>query len=177
MPAFVASLAAYTVLLTLVAACVGHVRRPGALPAALHAHGVVPAPAPAAAAVTVLEGLLGAVLVTAVLSGSRALLVLGLAGAATVFAGYGGYGWYVVASGRAGPCGCGRVEVPMSGWVVGRTFSLAALSVVGLALSGSVVTLAERGPELLVAVLAAATFGALLGHLPAAMHEPSEVSR
>jgi hypothetical protein len=170
MSAFVASLATYTVLLTLTAACVGHVRRPPALRAALAAHGLVPAPALAAVTVTVLEGTLGAVLVVAVAGGSAALLAGGLAGAAALFSIYGGYGCYVVARGRAGPCGCGRVEVPMSGWVVGRTFALAVLAVTGLALAGSVVPLTGHGSQLAVALLAAATFGTLLGHLPAAMH-------
>lgn len=173
MSAFVASVTTYTVLLTLAAAFVGHARRPGTLRIALHEHGLVPAPGQAAATVTVLEGLLGAVLVAAVIGSSVALLAGGLAGAAVLFSSYGGYGWYVVASGRAGPCGCGRAEVPMSGWVVGRTLALAVLAVTGLALSGSVVMLAERGWQLVAALLAAATFGTLLGHLPAAMHQPA----
>jgi hypothetical protein len=164
-----ASVAAYTVLLTLVAACLTHVRHPAGLPAALISHQVVPRPVPLAVAVTTLEGVLAALLMIGLLRDAGSLLAAVLGFSAVVFAGYGGYAWYVVAAGRDGSCGCGRVDVPMSGWVAGRACGLAALASAGAALSGSVVSPAE--PDSLVVLLAAGTFATVLWHLPAAMRE------
>lgn len=173
MAEFVAGVGTYVVLFLLVAACVGHARRPDDLPSALRAHGVVPVAATGAIGltVTVAEGAL-AVLLLAGLFGSEGPLAAGLAGGAVVFAGFGGYGWFVVASGRSGPCGCAGAETPMSMWVVGRALALAGLSLVALIWSESVIPLVEPGSDLVIVLLGAATFGALLWFLPAAMRDP-----
>jgi hypothetical protein len=173
MAEFVAGVATYVVLFLLIAACVGHARRPDDLPAALRAHGVVPAAATGAVglAVTVTEGVL-VVLLLAGLLGSDGLLVPGLAGSAAVFAGYGGYGWLVVSSGRSGPCGCAEAETPMGMWVAGRALALAGLSLMALIWSGSVLPLHQLGSDLVIVLLGAATFGVLLWFLPAAMRDP-----
>jgi hypothetical protein len=173
MAEFVASVATYVVLFMLIAACVGHARRPEDLPSALRAHGVVPVAAAGAVglAVTVTEGVL-VVLLLAGLFGSDELLAAALTGSAVVFTGYGGYGWLVVSTGRSGPCGCAGAETPMSMWVAGRALALAGLSLLALILSESVITLSQPGPGLAIVVLGAATFSALLWFLPAAMRDP-----
>lgn len=174
MAGFVAGMATYVVALMLVAGAAGHLRRPDDLPAALRAHGVVPAPAVATAARAVTFVELGlAVALLAGLTGSTGLLVAGLSGAGVLFAGYGGYGWFVVATGRGGPCGCGTAATPMSGWVAGRALALAALAGIGAASSGSdVILLTGAGARLALVLLAAGTFAALLWALPAAMRDP-----
>ncbi|MEU5790290.1 MauE/DoxX family redox-associated membrane protein [Micromonospora purpureochromogenes] len=174
MSALVASVAAYTVLLTLLLACGEHLSKPAALPTALAAHRMVPAPSTVAAAVVATEGLLGVAGVVALLrdDGGRLLGVV-LAGSAALLATYAGYGWYVRSTGRAVPCGCSRVEVPMTGWVVARASTLAGLALLGSLLSGAVVPLGRAGTALTIVLLAAATFTALLAHLPAAMHDPT----
>ncbi len=174
MSALLASVAAYTVLLTLLTACGEHLSKPATLSAALAAHRVVPAPSTVAAVVIATEGLLGAAGVVALLraDGGRLLGVV-LAGAAALFAAYAGYGRYVRSTGRAVPCGCSRVELPMSGWVVARAGTLAGMALVGSLLSGAVVPVGRFGTTLTIVLLAAATFAALLAHLPAAMHDPT----
>ncbi|MEU5941861.1 MauE/DoxX family redox-associated membrane protein [Micromonospora sp. NPDC047548] len=174
MSALVASVAAYTVLLTLLIACGEHLSKPAALSAALAAHRVVPAPSTVAAVVIATEGLLGAAGVVALLrdDGGRLLGVV-LAGGAALLATYAGYGRYVGSTGRAVPCGCSRVEVPMTGWVVARASTLAGMALVGSVLSGAVVPVGRAGTALTIILLAAATFTALLTHLPAAMHDPT----
>jgi hypothetical protein len=168
-----AGVAAYTVLATLLVACAAHLSRPSALARALAAHRVLPAPALTAAEVTAAEGLLGgAGCVALVTSGRETLLAAALAGAAVLLALFAGYGWYVLATGRTGPCGCSRAELPMTGWVVARAFALAALALLGFLLAGSVPPLHRLDAELTVVLLAAATFSCLLWQLPAAMAQP-----
>ncbi|SCL31588.1 hypothetical protein GA0070624_4295 [Micromonospora rhizosphaerae] len=175
MSALVASVAAYTVLLTLLTACGEHLSKPAALSTAVAAHRVVPAPSIVAALVIATEGLLGAAGVVALLrDGSGRLLAVVLAGSAALLATYVGYGLYVRSTGRAVPCGCSRVEVPMTGWVVARAATLAGLAVVGSLLSGAVVPVGRASTSLTIVLLAAATFTALLAHLPAAMHDPDQ---
>lgn len=168
MTSFLAGVAAYTVLIVLVVAVVERFRAPRALPAALTAHRVLPRAAarPVAIAVTAAEMVLAVALVVG--PGP-----LALAGAAVLFAAYGGYGWYVAGTGRGGPCGCGGVEVPMDGWVAGRGLVLAGLAAFAAATDGSVPPLSQFGSDQVVVLLAAGTFGTLLWHLPAAMHLPS----
>jgi hypothetical protein len=168
-----ASVSAYTVLLTLLIACGEHLSRP-ALATALAAHRVVPAPSAVATVVIATEGGLGAAGVVALLrtDGGR-LLGLVLAAGFTLFAAYAGYGQYVRSTGRAGSCGCSRVEHPMTGWVVARAATLAGMALIGSLLAAAVVPLGQVGTSLAIAVLAAATFTVLLMHLPAAMHEPA----
>jgi hypothetical protein len=170
---FVAGVATYVVLFLLAAACAGHARRPDDLPSALRAHGVLPAAAtgPVGLAVTVSEGALVALLLAGLL-GPDGLLAVGLAGGVAVFASYGGYGWFVVSTGRSGPCGCAGAETPMSMWVVGRALTLAGLSLVALVWSESVPPLSQPGSDLAIVLLGAATFAALLWFLPAAMRDP-----
>jgi hypothetical protein len=171
--ALLASVAAYTVLLTLLVACGEHLSKPAALSTALAAHRVVPAPSMIAALVIATEGLLGAAGVGALLGDGGRLLSAVLAGSAGLLAAYGSYGLYVRSTGRAVPCGCSRVELPMTGWVVARAFTLAGFALVGSLLSGSVVPVGRTGTQLTIVLLAAATFTALLMHLPAAMHDPT----
>lgn len=174
MSTLVASVSAYTVLLTLLVACGEHLSKPAALPTALAAHRMVPAPSTVAAVVIATEGLLGAAGVVALLrdDGGRVLAVV-LAGAAGLLATYAGYGLYVRSTGRAVPCGCSRVELPMTGWVVARASTLAGMALVGSLLSGAVVPLGLAGTSLTIVLLAAATFTVLLAHLPAAMYDPT----
>ncbi|GAB1515100.1 MauE/DoxX family redox-associated membrane protein [Actinophytocola sp. KF-1] len=173
---FPVSVAAYAVLVVLVIAVAERVRAPGALPAALAAHRIVPRRAirPVAIAVTGAEVALG-LLLLAGLTGEPSPLVL--AGAAVLFACYGGYAWYVTESGRGGPCGCGGADVPMGHWVTGRAFALAGLAVVAGAAGDLVLPLTRFDARLLLVLLAAATIGTLLWHLPAAMTRHPEVAR
>jgi hypothetical protein len=169
---FPVSVAAYTVSFVLVIAVVERLPAPGALSAALSAHRIVPRRAilPVAVVVTAAEPLLAVLLFAA-----PSPFVFGCA--AALFACYGGYAWYVTASGRGGPCGCGGAEVPMGHWVTGRAFALAALAVVAGAGGGDVLPLTRFDERLLLVLLAAATIGTLLWHLPAAMTRHQEVAR
>jgi hypothetical protein len=171
------SVAAGTVLVTLLAAGVGHLARPGVLPAALAAHRVLPAPGPVAVVVTAAEVGLGGAGVAGLVLGERGagpgLLAAGLAGAALLLALVAGYGWYVLAVGAGGPCGCSHAELPMSGWVVARAAVLAGLAGLALARRGSVLPLGWPGSQLGTALLAVAAFSVLLWQLPAAMHDPT----
>jgi hypothetical protein len=173
MSALVADVAAGTVLAALLIACAAHLSRPRTLPRALAAHRVVPGPAVVAAVVTASEGLLGgAGAVGLVRSDGQDVLTAALAGGAGLLALFGSYSWYVLATGRAGPCGCSRVPLPMTGWVVARAFALAGLALVALVLADPVAPTARPAADLVVALLAAATFTCLLWQLPAAMHYP-----
>lgn len=175
MNSFLATAATGTVLLALLAGCAGHLSRPAGLPDALHAHRVLPSGAvrAAAAAVTAVEGLLLLGCVAALLTASRTSLAVVLAAAALLFATYAGYTRHVLASGRGGPCGCARAELPLSGWVTARAAALAACAATGTLL----ITLAEaaqpgNGPQAVTAALAAVAFALLLWTLPAALHDP-----
>jgi len=172
MSALVAGVAAYTVLATLLIACAAHLSRPTALPRALAAHRVLPAAPVVATVVTASEGLLGGAGAAALVQRDGTLLAAALAGSVLLLALFGGYGWYVRAIGRSGPCGCSRAPLPMTGWVVARAFALAGLALTGLVLSDAVVPLTRTGTVLVVVLLAAATFTCLLWQLPAAMHDP-----
>jgi hypothetical protein len=174
--ALLASVAAYTVLFILLVAGAEHLSEPAALSRALAAHRVIPAPATVAALAIAGEGLLGAAGIAALLRDDAApALTAVLAGAAALLALYGGYALHVRSIGRAGPCGCSRLDLPMTGWVAARALVLAALALVALVLCGAIVPLTRFGAPLAIALLAAATFAALLWHLPAAMHEPTLV--
>lgn len=167
---FPVSVAAHVVLLVLVIAVAERVRTPGALPAALAAHRVVPRRAirPVAVAVTAAEAVLAVLLLL-----GPSPVVLG--GAVVLFASYGGYAWYVTESGRGGPCGCGGTEVPMGHWVTGRAFALAALAVIAAVAHDVVAPLAPFDVRLLMVLLASATIGILLWYLPAAARYPEVV--
>jgi hypothetical protein len=170
------SVAAYTVLATLLAAGAGHLARPGSLPAALAAHRLLPGPRLVAAAVVAAEiGLGGAGAAGLLLGGGGGgrLLAAALAGSVLLLALFGGYGWYALAARSGGPCGCSPVELPMSGWVVARAGALAGLAALGLTLAGSVLPLARPGSQLGTVLLAAAAIGVLLWQLPAAMFDPT----
>ncbi|MEO3776583.1 MauE/DoxX family redox-associated membrane protein [Micromonospora sp. B11E3] len=173
MSALVAGVATYTVLFTLLVAVAEHLSRPAALARALAAHRVLPAPVPVAAAVIAAEGLLAGVGLVAALGDGGAVLVAVLVGSFALFGLYAGYGRHVTSTGRTGSCGCSRIELPMTGWVVARAVVLAGLALLAVILSGSVVPLLDRADAThAVVLLAAATFTALLWHLPAAMYVP-----
>ncbi len=173
---FPVSVAAYVVGFVLVIAVAERLRAPGALPAALAAHRVVPRRVirPVAVVVTAAEVVLGLLLLAGLVAAPSALV---LTGVAVLFACYGGYAWYVTESGRGGPCGCGGTDVPLGHWVTGRAFALAALAVVAGAASDHVLPLSRFDDRLLLVLLAAATIGTLLWHLPAAMTRHPEVAR
>lgn len=172
MSALLASVAAHTVVLTLLVATVEHLSRPTALARALAAHRVVPAPGPVAVAVVAAEGLLaGTGLVALHADAGRGARVAVLLGSAVLLGLYAGYGRHLLSTGRGGPCGCSRLELPTTGPVVARSAVLAGLALVGLAGSGSIVGWSSGGTDLAVVLLAAATFTTLLWHLPAALHQ------
>ncbi|SCL73385.1 MauE/DoxX family redox-associated membrane protein [Micromonospora peucetia] len=174
MSALLAGVATYTVLLTLLVSTAEHLSRPAALAEALAAHRVLPAPAAVAALAIASEGLLAGAGIVALLQGSgEGLLIAVMAGGAALFGLYAGYGLHLRSTGRTGPCGCSRVELPMTGWVVARASILAGLALVALFLSGSIIPASRIDASLAVVLLAAATFTALLWHLPAAMYEPA----
>jgi len=170
--AVLGSVAGYAVLLTLVCAGAGHLARPGTLRSALVTHGVLPVPGLVAVAVPVVELGLGAAGVAGLFD-RPVLLAVALAGAAVLLAGYAGYGWRVLAAGSGGPCGCSRHELPMSGWVLARAGGLAGLAVLGLTLTGSVLSPRAVDSRFSLVLLAAATFSLLLWQLPAAMYDPT----
>ncbi|HEX2130735.1 MAG TPA: MauE/DoxX family redox-associated membrane protein [Actinophytocola sp.] len=169
---FPVSVAAHVVLVVLVIAVAERLTAPRALPAALTAHRVVPRRAvhPVAAAVTAAEAGLAVLLL---LAPSPIVLV----GAAVLFAAYGGYAWYVTASGRGGPCGCGGAAVPMDHWVTGRAGVLAALAAAAAAAHGAVLPITRFDSRLVLVLLASVTIAVLLWHLPAAMTRHPEVVR
>jgi hypothetical protein len=153
---------------TLLAAGAGHLRSPGTLPAALRAHGLLPAPALVAAAVTAAETGLGGAAAVGLLGGPGRPAAL--AGCAVLLALLAAYAAWVVLSGRGGPCGCTRAGLPMTGWVAARAAGLAGLAAAGAASAGPT---ASPAAELTVALLAAAALSGLLWQLPAAMHDPA----
>ncbi|KAB1162289.1 MauE/DoxX family redox-associated membrane protein [Micromonospora sp. DT46] len=174
MSGLLAGVATYTVLFTLLVSTAEHLSRPAALARALAAHRVLPAPVAVAVVAIAGEGLLAGAGIVALLhpAGER-LLVAVLVGSGALLALYAGYGLYVRSTGRAGSCGCSRVELPMTGWVVARAAILAGLALLALSLSGSIVAPDRADAALAVVLLAAATFTTLLWHLPAAMYEPA----
>jgi hypothetical protein len=175
-PALVSSIAAYTVLFVLLVAGAAHLSRPGSLRRAVAVHGLLPA-SPVAAVVITSEGVLGGAGIAALTTGGGARpLTASMAGSGLLFVLFGCYGWYVRSTGRGGPCGCSRGELPMTGWVVVRAFALAGLALVGLLLADSVLPADRPGAALTIVLLAAATFASLLWQLPAAMHDPTPAS-
>jgi len=171
--AFVGSVAAYAVVVTLLAAGAGHLAAPGVLPRALAAHGLLPAPTGVAFLVTAAEGLLGGAAAVALVRADADGLRTALAGAAALLALLGAYAWRVSRHGPGGPCGCSRGQLPMTAWVAVRAGALAALALAGLVLADSVVPPGRPGIDLVVVLLAAAALGCLLWQLPAAMHDPA----
>jgi len=187
MVSLVATVAAVTVALTLLAAAAGHARRPVVLAAALRAHAVLPArlAGPVAMAVAGVEAVLGIAIALGilgpsglvggldgglgVLGGPAVLVGPALAAAGCLFAAYAGYTAYVLRAGAAGvPCGCGGSDVELTGWVVGRAAALVAVALLGFVLAPSVLAIGWRA-EVAIALCAAGTFASLLAQLPAAM--------
>ncbi|MCX4472948.1 hypothetical protein C5N14_10220 [Micromonospora sp. MW-13] len=174
MSGLLSSVATYTVLFTLLVSTAEHLSRPAALAEALAAHRVLPAPVTVAVLAIASEGLLaGAGLAALLYDGGEGLLIAVLVGSGALLGLYAGYGRHLMSTGRTGSCGCSRVELPMTGWVVARASILAGLALVALALSGSIIPLNRADAALAVVLLASATFTALLWHLPAAMYEPA----
>jgi hypothetical protein len=123
--ALLASVAAYTVLFTMLLACAEHLAAPSALSRALAAHHMIPATAAVAGSVMAMEALLGVAGIVALLDGGGRLLAAVLAGCCALLALYASYGLLMLSLGRSGPCGCSRLELPMTGWVVARAAILA----------------------------------------------------
>lgn len=161
-----------TVALVLLLAFAGHLRAPRTLPAALAAHRVVPGTLrwPVAVVVIALEGVLGAAVGYAVAAGRPHSLTLAAGCTVVLFAGYAGYGLYVLRTRPSVPCGCATGpggDTPMSGWVAGRAAALALASLV--AVTG---TTPEHGTHTAIVVLASVVFAVLLSLLPQAMFDP-----
>jgi hypothetical protein len=166
-----ASVAAYTVLFTMMLACAEHLAEPSVLSRALAAHKVIPATATVAGLVIASEGLLGVAGIVALLSDGGRLLVAALAGCCALLALYAGYGLFLRSTGRSGACGCSRLELPMTGWVVARAAILAGMALLAVAGAGAILPLTGPGVTVAIVLPAAATFTLLLWHLPAAMHQ------
>ncbi|GGO45090.1 hypothetical protein GCM10012287_12150 [Streptomyces daqingensis] len=176
MTTFLAPVAAGIVLFSLLTGCASHVAGPRTLRDALRKHRVLPRRAVPvmSAAVPAAEGLLGAAGLAAVAAGSRTGLVAVMAASAVLFGSYAGYLRYVLATGRGGPCGCSRADIPVSGWAAGRALVYALLAAGGAVLAGSAVPLPSGPAELTTVALAAVTFTGLLWILPLALHNPAE---
>lgn len=179
MTTFLAPVAAGTVLLSLLTGCAAHVAGPGALRAALRVHRVLPRRAVpfVAAAVPVAEGVLGAAGLAALTGGSRTGFVLVMAASAALFGTYAGYLRYVLSTGRGGPCGCSRSDIPVSGRAAGRALVYTLLAAVGALLAESAVPLLTDPAELITVMLASLTFTVLLWVLPLALHNPAAGER
>lgn len=176
MTALLAAVATGVVLLALLTGAAAHLSRPATLPDALAAHRVLPARAvrPAALAVTAAEALLAPAVTAAALAGQRPALAAVLAVAAALFAAYARYTRHALATGRGGPCGCSRAEVPLSAWVVARAWAFAGLAALGAALVAGPATPPDGGAAWAVAATASVALGASLWVLPAAMTQPAE---
>lgn len=168
------TVATAVVLLILLAGCAAHLTRPTALPDALHAHGVLPERAVrlAAGATVLAEGLLGAAGTAALLGRQRPALAAVLGASAVLFTCYALYTRHALATGRGGPCGCSRADVPLSGWVVGRAWTFAALALGAAVLVAGPATPPTGPAEVATATLVALAFAVLLWVLPAAMTQP-----
>ncbi|MEH1016403.1 MauE/DoxX family redox-associated membrane protein [Micromonospora sp. CPCC 206060] len=173
MSGLLGGVATCTVLFTLLVASAEHLSRPAALAGALAAHRVLPAPVTVAALVIASESVLAGTGIVALLhDNGKGLLSAVLVGSFALLGLYAGYGLYLISTGRTGSCGCSRMELPMTGWVVARASVLAGLALIGLFLSGSTIPPERTDAPLAVVLLASATFTALLWHLPAAMNDP-----
>ncbi|GAA3850714.1 MauE/DoxX family redox-associated membrane protein [Streptomyces sedi] len=174
MTTLLASVAAGVTLLALLAGCAAHLSRPRTLPDALTAHGLLPRRAvpPAARAVTTAETLLVLGGAAALLTGERGALTAVLTAATALFTSYALYTRRALTSGRGGPCGCSRTEVPLSGWVVGRAWAFAGSALLGAALTAGRAAPPESAARWTVVALAATTLTTLLWTLPAAMVAP-----
>lgn len=171
MTTLLGSVAAYTVIFVLLVAAVGHLASPATLTRAVTAHGVFRWPVAVAAAVTLIEiglAVAGIVAVSVQSVGWLRYPVFGTS--AVLFASYSGYSHRVRRTRPDAPCGCSRHDLPVTGWVVIRGCLLAGIACLGAVTSDSVLTLDQPGLPLAIALLAAATFGVLLWHLPAAMY-------
>jgi hypothetical protein len=164
--------AGVTVAAVLAVGLVGHVRRPRALADALRAHRVLPRhlAAIAAAAGPVLEGAIGFTGGAATLLGRAELLRLAMIAAAVVLAAYAAYSRHVLRTRPTVPCGCAGSETSMSGWVVVRAVALGLLAT-AVAVKPLPVVSAD-GSQLVITLLAGATFAVLIWQLPAALHDP-----
>ncbi len=170
--------------LLLVAAGAAHLRRPGALAAATAAHGVVHLPVPAAAAVGVLEVVLGVGTAAALAAGARAALFVLLAGQALLLGAFATYLLHVArrAANRgrpAVPCGCGLPDLPVGGGAATRAAVPALLSLAAAAWVASPgwsrPEAADAGTLLLIGV-AAPTLALLLAVTPSARRAPVPIA-
>ncbi|MGH3382237.1 MAG: MauE/DoxX family redox-associated membrane protein [Actinoallomurus sp.] len=176
MTEMLAAVCAGTVALVLLAAFAGHLRAPRTLPAALAVHRTVPGPLvwPVALVAVALEGVLGAYLGYAVLTGRPHTLTLAAGGGAIMLAGYAVYALAVLRTRPGVPCGCSTGpsgDAPMTGWVVVRAAALAVASL-GAA-SGAGAAADSGGAHTAIAVLASVVFAVLLWMLPLAMFDPA----
>jgi len=167
------SVAAYTVILVLLVAAAGHIASPATLSRAVATHGVFGWPVAVTAAVIGAETGLAVTGVLALSGPVGWLRFAVLATSAVLFASYSGYTQRVRRIRPDAPCGCSRHDLPVTGWVVIRGYLLAGTAYLGAVTSDSVLTLDQPGPPLAIVLLAAATFTALLWHLPVAMHNPA----
>ncbi|REE94877.1 MauE/DoxX family redox-associated membrane protein [Thermomonospora umbrina] len=174
--------AAGTVALILLIACVEHLLAPRSLPSALAAHATVPRglTRPLAAAVTALEGLLAVGLVTAVATGAgRGPLTGLLVAAGVLLTAYAAYTHRLLRAshGRRVPCGCSRADTPVSGWVVLRAAVPAVLALAAAVRADAITAPAESAARFAEASIAGAVFAVLLWVLPEAMIDPGAARR
>jgi Methylamine utilisation protein MauE len=172
MAEMLSGVAAGTVALVLLMAFAGHLMEPGGLPAALAAHRTLPGFLvwPVGITVGALEGLFGAALGYALLTGRPHTLVLAATGCALLFAGYALYGLYLLRTRPDVPCGCAADDTPMSGWVTGRAAALALASATAAAGAGPAT--ASQGAHVAVVALSSAVFAIAVWLVPLAMLDP-----
>ena len=117
------------------------------------------------------EGLLGVAGIAALLRDGGRPLAAALAGCGALLALYAGYGMLLRSLRRPGACGCSRLDLPMTGWVVARAAILAGTALLAFGWAEAIVALTRPGVALAIVLPAAATFTLLLWHLPAAMYQ------
>ncbi|GAA1573861.1 hypothetical protein GCM10009678_65630 [Actinomadura kijaniata] len=162
------AIAAALVTLVLISGAAGHALKPFVLRDALRAHATVPERfvRPLAVLVPVIEAVPAGLGAFGLLGGHDGALTAAMVCAAALMAGYGAYTWHVTRTSEAAvPCGCSAAGTPMTGWVPLRAVALAAVAAV--AAGGAAHAASVDAPDLLVAVLAGATLGALVWELPA----------
>ena len=170
--AILVAVAALTTSLLLLASGAAHARRPGALGAALAAHGVVRRTAPVVPALPAAELALGAATVVAELARVPWVLALLLAGQVLLFSAFAVYLSRVARRGGQGlACGCGLPEVPVGPHAVARAAGLAALAAFGAA--GTLTAgVPSDTASVAVVTVAAPTLALLLAVGPAARRQP-----
>ena len=175
--AILAAVAALTTSLLLLAAGAAHARRPGALGAALAAHGVVRRVTTVVRLLPAAELALGGATVLALVVAAQGWAALLLVGQVLLFSAFAAYLSRVSRRGGQGlACGCGLPEVPVGPPAVARAAGLAALA--GFAAAGTLTAGVPRdAASVAVVAVAAPTLALLLAVVQAARRQPLVPSR